>query len=85
MKVERDGRGRIVGTVLHTKHFDKLSPMLQQLEDERVKRGYTMDRMDIEAGYSVGYWQSCVNDNRSIRVVTLQKYATALGKSWKLV
>jgi len=80
-----DNRGRAYGTVLRTKHFDTLSPMLQQLEEERVRRRWTMDRFDMEAGYATGYYQSIINDNRSIRIVTLMQYAQALNKTWRLV
>lgn len=82
----RDGnyKGRPYGTVLRAKHYDKLHPMIQQLEDARIRKGWTQDRMDMEAGVCISTYRQLLYEGRNSNFLRLHQYAVALGMEWRL-
>jgi hypothetical protein len=79
------GSGNNYGCIRRAKNYDNLDPMLKQLEDTRVQRGWTMDRLDMEAEFCPSKYRQIVQQAKTPRHTTVLQYATALGKSWKLV
>lgn len=73
-------KGRPVGTVVRSKHYATLPPVLRELEDERLRRGWTMDRLDMEAGRCPASYRHIINEGRACSYVILGIYAEALGK-----
>jgi hypothetical protein len=70
--------GRPYGTVLRTKNYPNLHPVLRQIEDQRLRLGWTQDRLDFEAGRCPSSWRQIVN-GRGAHFQTIARYATALG------
>jgi hypothetical protein len=77
-------KGRPYGVIVPTKHYNSLPYMLQQLEDERVRRGWSGERLDMEAGLCVGTYRNTVKEGRAARYTTLVAFARAFGMEWKL-
>jgi hypothetical protein len=76
-------QGRPYGTVLRTKNYARLHPVLKRIEDLRVARGWTQDRLDFEAGHCPSSWRQIVN-GRGAHFLTVDRYAKALGMELKL-
>lgn len=79
------GSGRQYGDIRRAKLYDQLHPMLQKIEDARVKRGWTMDRLDMEAEFCPSKYRQIVQQAKTPRYDAVARYAEALGKRWELV
>jgi hypothetical protein len=77
-------KGRPYGVIVPTKHYNSLPDMIRQVEHERIKRGWSNDRLDMEACKCISTFAQTKKQGRAVKYTTLVDYANALGMKWVL-